>query len=245
MNLQTSKDISSYSTTLDRTRLMVVTALFTALTCIFTMAIKIDVPMTSGYIHPGDSMVFLSAIFLPWPYGIFAAGVGSMLADILLGYGIWAPPTLIIKSLMAFVLWYTVRQQNKKSFQIALLGVGSVVWIGFMMALLGLSGNLADPDAGMPLARYFLMAFAVTVPVVLVLFYAIARKRQHLAATFTGMVLAGLIMMIGYYTAASLIYGDFIAPILSLPMNMVQFIAGLLIASALTPVLKLALKHIR
>ncbi len=43
-------------------------------------------------------------------------------------------------------------------------------------------------------------------------------------------------MMVGYYFAAYLIYGSYIAPIFSIPANMLQFAAGAVIATLLTPV---------
>ena len=57
----------------------------------------------SGYVNLGDAMVLLSAWILGPVYGTAAAGIGSMLADLLSGYAYYAPGTLIIKCLMAFV----------------------------------------------------------------------------------------------------------------------------------------------
>ena len=42
----------------------VMTALFAALTCAATMAIRIPTPGTGGYIHPGDALVILSGVIL-------------------------------------------------------------------------------------------------------------------------------------------------------------------------------------
>ena len=63
------------------TKKLVVTALMAALTCIATMIIKIPTP-TFGYIHLGDGFVLLSGIILGPVSGAFAAGIGSMFADI-------------------------------------------------------------------------------------------------------------------------------------------------------------------
>jgi uncharacterized membrane protein len=83
---------------------LTLTGLMTAAVTVATMAIMIPVPNTGGYIHAGDSMVFLSVLVLGWRYGAFAAGVGSALADVLSGYMLWAPSTLIIKTLMAVLM---------------------------------------------------------------------------------------------------------------------------------------------
>ena len=59
--------------------------------------------MTQGYVHLGDTMVFLGVLMLGKRRGAAAAGLGSALADVLGGFAFWAPWTLVIKSLMAFV----------------------------------------------------------------------------------------------------------------------------------------------
>ncbi len=48
-------------------------------------------PLTGGYVHPGDGMVLLSGWLLgPW-WGGAAAGIGSMLVDLLGGYASVVP----------------------------------------------------------------------------------------------------------------------------------------------------------
>ena len=59
-----------------KTKNIIFTALFAALTCVATMIIKLPTP-TMGYIHPGDAIVLLSGLLLgPW-YGSFAAGLAA------------------------------------------------------------------------------------------------------------------------------------------------------------------------
>lgn len=85
----------------NRTKKMVMTALFTALVCVATMVIRIPTPGTNGYIHPGDALVILSGVFLGPAYGFLAAGIGSGLADFLGGYLHYVPVTFFIKGLIA------------------------------------------------------------------------------------------------------------------------------------------------
>ena len=80
---------------------MTTTALFIALTCIATMIIKLPTPGTGGYVHLGDAFVILSGILLGPIYGAIAGGIGSALADLLGGYFIYTPITLIVKAAMA------------------------------------------------------------------------------------------------------------------------------------------------
>ena len=85
--------------------LITTTALFTALVTIGTTVIQIPVA-GKGYTHFGDSMIYLAACILPGPCSFFAASVGAVLADLLTGYALYVPATLIIKALNAvpFVL---------------------------------------------------------------------------------------------------------------------------------------------
>lgn len=80
---------------------MTTTALFMALTCIATMIIKLPTPGTGGYVHLGDAFVILSGILLGPLYGAVAGGIGSALSDLLGGYFIYVPITLVVKALMA------------------------------------------------------------------------------------------------------------------------------------------------
>ena len=81
-------------------RRLVLAALFAALCTVMTMVVQIPSPM-QGYVNLGDCAVLLSAWVLGPPYGGAAAGAGSMLADLLSGYGHYAPGTLVIKFCMA------------------------------------------------------------------------------------------------------------------------------------------------
>lgn len=77
------------------------TALLAAMITIFTAYIcHIPVGSNGGYIHFGDSLIYIAACLLPWPYAMVAAAIGGGLADILTA-PIWAPATIIIKALIS------------------------------------------------------------------------------------------------------------------------------------------------
>ena len=84
------------------THRLVLSALFASLCTVMTLVIQIPSPM-QGYLNLGDCAVLLSAWTLGPVYGALAAGLGSMLADILSGYAHYAPGTLIIKFAMGAV----------------------------------------------------------------------------------------------------------------------------------------------
>ena len=89
-----------------KTKNIIYTALFSAL-C--TTATMIAFPAGIGYVNAGDIIVLLGAFMLSPIQAASAAGIGSALADILSGYAIYAPATLIIKAIMALGACYLSR----------------------------------------------------------------------------------------------------------------------------------------
>lgn len=233
---------------------LVNSGLMMALITLATSFIKI--PTTNGYIHLGDGFIFLSAIILGPFYGAFAAGVGSMLADILGGYAQWALPTLLIKSAMAMLMGLIIRQKTKKQTYIA-AGAILLVWTAFFItikyALLNavqfsadsLASALGDSTENVVLRAAGLqwkLEAAILVFLGIIFFILLWLVKKQNTGVFApgvvlGMMSAGACMIIGYYTAESLIYGNPISPVFSVPMNLIQFIAGIFVAIAATPVL--------
>lgn len=85
-----------------KTKTLVLTALFSALIFIFTAYIfHIPIGTGGGYVHFGDSFIFIAATMLPFPYALFAGAIGAGLADFISGAAVWIPFTIIIKPLMA------------------------------------------------------------------------------------------------------------------------------------------------
>lgn len=81
-------------------RYITFTAMFAALITIFTAYIG-HIPMgaNGGYLHFGDSLIYIAATVLPLPYAMVAGAIGGGLADLLTA-PLWAPATIIIKALI-------------------------------------------------------------------------------------------------------------------------------------------------
>ena len=137
------------------TRKIVICALFMALTAVATMVIQIPSPM-DGYVNMGDAFVLLCAFVLGPVYGVIAGGVGSMLADILLGYVIYAPGTLIVKSLVVVVAYFLYRALTKtiKVKTISLVLAGAVaellMVVGYFLYAMLLMGKGLAAAASIP-----------------------------------------------------------------------------------------------
>lgn len=86
------------------TKKIVFISMFAALTCVFTMFVVIPTPATQGFINIGDSMIILCAFIFGGVPAMISGAIGSALADILLGYAMWAPFTFVIKGLEGLII---------------------------------------------------------------------------------------------------------------------------------------------
>ena len=77
---------------------------FTALVCVLTMFIQIQIiPAEGGMVHLGNVPMFIAAAFFGKRVGAICGGLGMALSDLLSGWTMWAPATLIIVGLMGLI----------------------------------------------------------------------------------------------------------------------------------------------
>ncbi|MBQ2738610.1 MAG: ECF transporter S component [Oscillibacter sp.] len=133
------------------TKRLVLTALLAALTCVATLIITVPSP-TGGFMNLGDTIVLLSAYLLGPLWGAAAAGIGSAMADMIAGYALYVPATLVIKGTMALLAALLYRALDRKSQAILLCG-----FLAEAMMVLGywgydglLMGSLAGAAVGIP-----------------------------------------------------------------------------------------------
>lgn len=158
---------------------MITAALFAALACVATMSVRIPTPGTGGYIHPGDAIVILSGIILGPVWGFLAGGIGSAFADLLGGYFIYVPITLVIKGLVALIsgIIYLHMKKTPKSHYIAVIlgGISDIILVAggyflcesFMYGTAGAAAsvpaNLIQGTGGLVIAC-ILYPFIISVP---------------------------------------------------------------------------------
>ncbi len=79
---------------------LVLAAVFAAAIAVTTAYIlHIPIPLTTGYVHIGDALIYLAACLLPMPWAMAAGAVGGALADLLTA-PMWAPATFVIKAVI-------------------------------------------------------------------------------------------------------------------------------------------------
>ncbi|URN83764.1 ECF transporter S component [Acetobacterium wieringae] len=132
----------------EQTRKITYTALMMALTFIMTSLIKI--PLPTGYIHPGDGAVLLSAYILgPWG-GLIAAAIGSASADYFGGYGAYVLPTFIAKGSMAFIFGYLMKRFPDKNILLGMFPAVIAMTAVYYVSEVIMYGNIAGPLVNVP-----------------------------------------------------------------------------------------------
>ena len=130
---------------------LVLSGVMMALVCILTL-VHFTVSAGGAYIHPGDSMIAVAGYVL----GIWAvpvAALGSALADLMVGGGIYVPATLIVKGLMGVAAAMLNQKRGRWGMTLGVLvlmeaimlaGYGIFEWVmfGAAAALTGLLFNL-------------------------------------------------------------------------------------------------------
>ena len=129
-------------------RLMCIAGIFTAIVFVFTAYLHI--PSHTGYTHVGDGFIYLAACMLPLPYAMFVGAGGALLADCLTGYAIWAPGSIIIKTVA--VLFFSRKSARIISMRnlLALIPAWAVCIGGYYLYEALITGNFVAPLSGIP-----------------------------------------------------------------------------------------------
>lgn len=243
MKKETAEKVSS-----EESLKIVFAAISTALVCAATMLFSIYVPATRGFFNIGESMVFLSAILFGPFVGAFAGGVGSMLADLLLGYYYYAPATLVIKASEGFVVGFLSRLNPKLSkvkWRIIssalgllagtlLITIGSLYYSGEVELTLG---QIILP-LYIPEVFWVVLGFIVAITMTLAGLLAEPGLGWMMVSVITG----GFIMVLGYFIYEMYLLGWLFGieayAIAEVPVNVGQMTVGSIIAIPVSKVIK-------
>ena len=143
-------------------------AVMSALVTVGTLIVQIPNGM-GGYFNVGDVMIFVAALAFNPVVGGVAGGLGSALADIMLGFAPFAPFTLAVKGFEGLIASLI---KNKKSLYrdiFAVVVAGAEMVGGYFIVevfLWGLGGALAEV---LPNIAQIAIGGIVGIPVALVL----------------------------------------------------------------------------
>lgn len=214
-------------------------AFYTGLVAVATLIFTIYVPATRGYFNVGESAVFLVALLAGARAGAFAGGVGSMIADIVLGYYFFAPATLLIKGTEGGILGYLASRKpalSRRAWRLLSVAVGAALFACiFLVGSVYYAGE-AEIGIGLPWAGQ--QVITVTVPPWFWAAIGLFAAGVVVAASFASRpevgysalcaAIAGSVMVAGYFIYEQLVLG-YVA-IAEVPFNIGQILVGIVIA---------------
>lgn len=129
-------------------KLMGITGIFSAL--VFVVTAYLHIPTYNGYVHCGDGLIFIAASMLPMPYSIVVGVFGAMLADLLTGYAMWAPGSMVIKGLLALLFTCKANKIISKRNLFMLLPAAVISAAGYYLYEALITGSLVASLSGIP-----------------------------------------------------------------------------------------------
>ncbi len=217
-----------------------IAAIFTSLVFVATTVFSIYVPQTRGFFNIGETMVYTAAMLFGPITGAFAGGVGSMLADLFLGYPHYAPATLVIKACEGLIVGALCRKRifsgsgfQWKVFTLVLglisgvlLGiVGSLYYSGYVELFLGFPPP-TTPTQILFVPPEFWYALGAIV-VVLISLMGFVFEPEFGWLIFSVMI-GGLEMIAGYFLYQQFFLGALAAA--EIPVNIGQMAIGLIVS---------------
>lgn len=235
-----------------------ITSVFTALVCIATISFTVYVPSTRGYFNVGETAIYMAAILFGPFVGAFAGGVGSMFADILLGYYYYAPATLVVKAVEGFAVGLLSGKgralagaYTKNELRAFTIIVG--VLVGVLISFLGIlyySGvvelyseviSVENPASIFFIPVEFWLWIGVSV-IIMVSAFAFVFEPEY-GFTILSCVFGGLLMVLGYFLYEQFALGVF--ALAEVPINVGQMTIGLIIATPIVKIVRRALPQIK
>lgn len=214
---------------------LTIAALFTAIVCVATLILKIDIPATHGYFNVGDSMIYVAALLFGPVVGGIAGGIGASLADVIVGAPEFALGTLVIKGFEGLIVGYLrdkiglkaeLTAAWKTSAVVVGAGMGAITYYLGSTYYIGIFGNAFSENLFWAVIAVLLAVFIIYVGI---------SHEPRISWQVISVLFGGAEMILGYY-----LYETFVLPlivpgwqivaILEVPFNIGQAVIGLIIA---------------
>ena len=226
----------SYSTLKDvqTSRHLALIASFTALVFLSTAIFTVELP-TTGYFNLGESFIYLAALIGGPIVGGIAGGFGASLADQFLGFGIFAPATLVLKGFEGLVvgLLFNFRNVDEKRRRVILVIISVfillfAVYLSIANATFTLAKMEEHAIEGVILPAILLLFLAI---ITTALIWLVELKTEQQGKMALSCIIAGPIIIIGYFLFEIVFLSIPIeTALIEVPFNIAQVIFGTLIA---------------
>jgi len=232
-----------------------ITAVFTSLVFVATTIFSVNVPQTTGFFNIGETMVYTTAILFGPLVGAFAGGIGSMLADIFLGYPHYALATLIIKGCEGGIVGLLSRKKLRLTSKLQwrvftlitglvagllLAGVGSIYYSGSVELYIGIPPpQIPNIVLSVPPMFWYGLGALVTLFTTLMGFIF----DPEFGWLILTIIVGGLVMVAGYFLYEQFFLG--VAAVGEIPINVGQMSVGLIVSIPLVRAVRRYLPSLR
>ncbi len=135
------------------TKELTITAMFIALTLIFTYFVNIRLPIAGngGLIHLGNVPLFMAAMLYGKRTGAITGAVGMGLFDVLSGWAAWAPCTFVVVGLMGYTVGAITEKKKSMFYRIlAIIAALAIKVVGYYVFESVLYHNWVAPLGSIP-----------------------------------------------------------------------------------------------
>jgi uncharacterized membrane protein len=210
-------------------------AFYVALVAVSTIMFTVYVPATRGYFNIGEAAVFTVALLSGRYFGAVAGGLGSALADILLGYYVFAPATLVVKGLEGGLLGYLAEKTPHLS-KGRWIGFSLLVGVGLFLSVFLIGSTYYTGTVELSLFGVWpatlevspLFWGAVAAIAAALVISAGLLSSPEVGWLILSAMISGLTMVTGYFLYEQFILG--FAAVVEVPFNLGQVIVGILLA---------------
>lgn len=151
------QNTQSYLKSRQKTLDLIITSMLIALVFVSTVFLNIRLPIAAngGLVHLGTAMLFIASILFGPKKGALAGAIGMGLFDLIGGWVLWAPITIVARGLQGYIVGKISWLNGQKGNSLALNLTGTIISIPFMIAVyyIGesfLYGNWITPLASIP-----------------------------------------------------------------------------------------------
>lgn len=115
---------------------LILTAMLIALVFVATIFLNIRLPIAAngGLVHLGTAMLFIASILFGPKKGAIAGAVGMGLFDLISGWTLWAPFTLVARGLQGYVVGKIAWSNGRNGRSIAFNVLATIISVPVMIA---------------------------------------------------------------------------------------------------------------
>ncbi|MBM7707144.1 putative membrane protein [Chryseomicrobium aureum] len=134
---------------------LILTSMLVALVFVSTMLLNIRIPFfaaNGGLVHLGTAMLFISAMLFGPKKGAAAGALGMGLFDIMGGWLLWAPITIVARGIQGYVVGKVAWSKNRNGTSIGWNIAAAVISIPFMLVVYYIGEAIMFSSFVIPLA---------------------------------------------------------------------------------------------